>query len=119
MNFNFLTGNTNPYPSMDPNFDANPFGTNPYFDVNTGQPQNVPIATPSVTPPSGMNMDKLGAGLSALGGALGGSTQPQQMAPMDFAPVPMPQQVALPNLTPQLPSFDFSDYLRKRQAGLL
>lgn len=132
MNFNFLTGNTNPYSGMDPNFGVsplgakpnmgvNPFGTDPYFNVNTGQPQNVSINTPSVTPASGgMSMGDMGKGLSALGGILGGGQQEeQQLQPVSFAPVPMPQQVAMPNLSPQLPSFDFADYLRKRQAGLL
>jgi hypothetical protein len=65
---------------------------------------------------SGMSMSDMGQGLSALGGMLG---EQQQMAPVEFAPVPMPQQTALPNLTPQLAQFDFADYLRKRQAGLL
>ena len=116
MNFNFLTGNTNPYPKMGPNpVDAaiargtNPFGYDPNFNIDSG-----------ISAPSGMSMDKLGTGLSALGGILGGGQQEeQQLQPVSFAPVPMPQQVALPNLTPQLPSFDFADYLRKRQAGLL
>ena len=117
MNFNFLTGKKDPYPGMDPNF-----GTAPYFDMNTGQPQNVAIETPSITPPAsgGMSMGDMGKGLSALGGILGGGQQEeQQLQPVSFAPVPMPQQVAMPNLSPQLPSFDFADYLRKRQAGLL
>lgn len=129
MNFNFLTGKKNPYPGMEqypgvnpyPGMDPN-FGTAPYFDMNTGQPQNVAIETPSITPPasSGMNMEKLGANLSALGGILGGGGQQEQDSqPVSFAQVPMPQQVAMPNLSPQLPSFDFADYLRKRQAGLL
>jgi hypothetical protein len=67
---------------------------------------------------SGMSMSDMGQGLAALGSALGGG-QEQQIQPASFAPVPMPQQTALPNLTPQLAQFDFADYLRKRQAGLL
>ena len=66
---------------------------------------------------SGMSMSEMGAGLSSLGSALTSEEQP--ITPAEFAPVPMPQQVALPNLTPQLAQFDFADYLRKRQAGLL
>jgi hypothetical protein len=63
-----------------------------------------------------MSMSDVGKGLSALGSALG---EQQPITPAEFGPVPVPQQVALPNLTPQLAQFDFADYLRKRQAGLL
>lgn len=112
MNFNFLTGKKDPYPGMGPNpVDAaiargtNPFSYDPNFNIDSG-----------ISAPSGMNMSKLGAGLSELGGAL---AEQQPITPAEFAPVPMPQQVALPNLTPQLAQFDFADYLRKRQAGLL
>lgn len=135
MNFNFLTGKKDPYMGMNPGMTdmdmaqlagsgasnqmmagAQMGGMRNFAPVDKVVPNTQSMPSPAS---SGMNMDKLGAGLSALGGILGGGGQEQQPQPASFSPVPMPQQTAMPNFTPQLPSFDFADYLRKRQAGLL
>ena len=132
MNFNFLTGKKDPYLGMLPGQDATDIaqlagsgasnqmianaqmgGMRNYAPVDKIVPNTQAMPSPAS---SGMSMSDMGKGLSALGSALG---EQQPIAPAEFAPVPMPQQTALPNLTPQLPSFDFAEYLRKRQAGLL
>jgi hypothetical protein len=131
MNFNFL-GKKDPYMGMNPGMtdtemallagsgasnqmmaNAQMGGMRNFAPVDKVVPNTQAMPSPAS---SGMSMGDMGQGLSALGGMLG---EQQQMAPVEFAPVPMPQQTALPNLTPQLPQFDFADYLRKRQAGLL
>jgi hypothetical protein len=133
MNFNFLTGKKDPYLGMLPGQDATDIaqlagsgasnqmianaqmgGMRNYAPVDKVVPNTQAMPSPAS---SGMSMSDMGQGLSALGSALGGEQQP--ITPAEFAPVPMPQQAAMPNLTPQLPSFDFAEYLRKRQAGLL
>lgn len=133
MNFNFLTGKKDPYLGMLPGQDATDIaqlagsgasnqmianaqmgGMRNYAPVDKVVPNTQAMPSPAS---SGMSMGDMGQGLSALGSALGGEQQP--ITPAEFAPVPMPQQAAMPNLTPQLPSFDFAEYLRKRQAGLL
>jgi hypothetical protein len=134
MNFNFLTGKKDPYLGMLPGQDATDIaqlagsgasnqmianaqmgGMRNYAPVDKIVPNTQAMPSPAS---SGMSMGDMGQGLAALGSALGGG-QEQQIQPASFAPVPMPQQTALPNLTPQLAQFDFADYLRKRQAGLL
>lgn len=134
MNFNFLTGKKDPYMGMNPGMTdmemaqlagsgasnqmiagAQMGGMRNYAPVDKIVPNTQAMPSPAS---SGMSMGDMGQGLSALGSALGGG-QEQQIQPASFAPVPLPQQVTLPNLTPQLPQFDFADYLRKRQAGLL
>ena len=131
MNFNFL-GKKDPYMGMNPGMtdtemallagsgasnqmmaNAQMGGMRNFAPVDKVVPNTQAMPSPAS---SGMSMGDMGQGLSALGGMLG---EQQQMAPVEFAPVPMPQQTALPNLTPQLAQFDFADYLRKRQAGLL
>jgi hypothetical protein len=131
MNFNFL-GKKDPYMGMNPGMtdtemallagsgasnqmmaNAQMGGMRNFAPVDKIVPNTQAMPSPAS---SGMSMSDMGQGLSALGGMLG---EQQQMAPVEFAPVPMPQQTALPNLTPQLAQFDFADYLRKRQAGLL
>jgi hypothetical protein len=131
MNFNFL-GKKDPYMGMNPGMtdtemallagsgasnqmmaNAQMGGMRNFAPVDKIVPNTQAMPSPAS---SGMSMGDMGQGLSALGGMLG---EQQQMAPVEFAPVPMPQQTALPNLTPQLAQFDFADYLRKRQAGLL
>jgi hypothetical protein len=133
MNFNFLTGKKDPYLGMLPGQDATDIaqlagsgasnqmianaqmgGMRNYAPVDKVVPNTQAMPSPAS---SGMSMSDMGQGLSALGSALGGEQQP--ITPAEFGPVPLPQQVALPNLTPQLAQFDFADYLRKRQAGLL
>lgn len=117
--YNFLTGAKKPPMGMMVGMPNTDFATQNSISSNA-MPGTSQMPTPTPAPASsGMNMDKLGAGLSALGGILGGGEQEEQIQPASFAPVPMPQQTAMPNFTPQLPSFDFADYLRKRQAGLL
>lgn len=132
MNFNFLGNKKDPYLGMMPGqndtdigllagsgasnqmiANAQMGGMRNYAPVDKIVPNTQAMPSPAS---SGMSMSDVGKGLSALGSALG--EQPQ-IAPVEFAPVPMPQQSALPNLTPQLAQFDFADYLRKRQAGLL
>jgi hypothetical protein len=125
MNFNFL-GKKDPYMGMTDTEMALLAGSGAsnqmMANAQMGGMRNFApvdkIVTQAMPSPasSGMSMGDMGQGLSALGGMLG---EQQQMAPVEFAPVPMPQQTALPNLTPQLAQFDFADYLRKRQAGLL
>jgi hypothetical protein len=131
MNFNFL-GKKDPYMGMNPGMtdtemallagsgasnqmmaNAQMGGMRNFAPVDKVVPNTQAMPSPAS---SGMSMGDMGQGLAALGGMLG---EQQQMAPVEFAPVPMPQQTALPNLTPQLAQFDFADYLRKRQAGLL
>ena len=131
MNFNFL-GKKDPYMGMNPGMtdtemallagsgasnqmmaNAQMGGMRNFAPVDKIVPNTQAMPSPAS---SGMSMGDMGQGLAALGGMLG---EQQQMAPVEFAPVPMPQQTALPNLTPQLAQFDFADYLRKRQAGLL
>lgn len=133
MNFNFLTGKKDPYLGMLPGQDATDIaqlagsgasnqmiagaqmgGMRNFAPVDKIVPNTQAMPSPAS---SGMSMSDMGKGLSALGSALGG--EQQQITPAEFGPVPLPQQVALPNLTPQLAQFDFADYLRKRQAGLL
>ena len=131
MNFNFL-GKKDPYMGMNPGMtdtemallagsgasnqmmaNAQMGGMRNFAPVDKIVPNTQAMPSPAS---SGMSMSDMGKGLSALGSALG---EQQPIAPAEFAPVPMPQQTALPNLTPQLAQFDFADYLRKRQAGLL
>ena len=133
MNFNFL-GKKDPYMGMNPGMtdtemallagsgasnqmmaNAQMGGMRNFAPVDKIVPNTQAMPSPAS---SGMSMSDMGQGLAALGSALGGG-QEQQIQPASFAPVPMPQQTALPNLTPQLAQFDFADYLRKRQAGLL
>ena len=133
MNFNFL-GKKDPYMGMNPGMtdtnmallagsgasnqtmaNAQMGGMRNYAPVDKIVPNTQAMPSPAS---SGMSVGDMGQGLAALGGMLGGG-QEQQIQPASFAPVPMPQQAALPNLTPQLAKFDFADYLRKRQAGLL
>lgn len=133
MNFNFL-GKKDPYMGMNPGMtdtnmallagsgasnqtmaNAQTGGMRNFAPVDKVVPNTQAMPSPAS---SGMSMGDMGQGLAALGGMLGGG-QEQQIQPASFAPVPMPQQAALPNLTPQLAQFDFADYLRKRQAGLL
>lgn len=115
--YNFLTGAKKPPMGMMVGMPNTDFATQNSISSNA-MPGTSQIPTPTPAPASsGFNKDKFAAGLSALGSALGGEQQP--ITPAEFAPVPMPQQAALPNLTPQLAQFDFADYLRKRQAGLL
>lgn len=133
MNFNFLTGNKDPYLGMNPGMtdmemaqlagggasnqmmaNAQMGGMRNFAPVDKMVPNTQAMPSPAS---SGMSMADMGQGIAALGGMLsGGQEQPQ---PASFAPVPMPAQTKLPDLTPQLPSFDFAEYLRKRQAGLL
>lgn len=134
MNFNFLTGKKDPYMGMNPGMTdmdmaqlagsgasnqmmagAQMGGMRNFAPVDKVVPNTQSMPSPAS---SGMSMGDMGQGLAALGGMLGGG-QEQPVAPAEFAPVPMPQQTAMPNFTPQLPSFDFAEYLRKRQAGLL
>jgi hypothetical protein len=132
MNFNFL-GKKDPYMGMNPGMTDTEMGllagsgapNQMMANAQMGGMRNfapvdkvVPNTQAMPSPASGgMSMGDMGAGLSSLGSALTSEEQP--ITPAEFAPVPMPQQVALPNLTPQLAQFDFADYLRKRQAGLL
>ena len=132
MNFNFLTGKKDPYLGMMPGMTdtqmaqlsgsgasnqmiagAQMGGMRDFAPVDKIVPNTQAMPSPAS---SGMSMSDVGKGLSALGSALG---EQQPITPAEFGPVPVPQQVALPNLTPQLAQFDFADYLRKRQAGLL
>ena len=133
MNFNFL-GKKDSYMGMNPGMtdtemgllagsgasnqmiaNAQMGGMRNYAPVDKIVPNTQAMPSPAS---GGMSMGDMGEGLSALGSALGGG-QEQPITPAEFGPVPLPQQVALPNLTPQLAQFDFADYLRKRQAGLL
>lgn len=131
MNFSFL-GNKDPYGGMLPGMtdteiaqlaaggapnqmiaNAQMGGMRNFAPVDKAVPGTAP--TPVA---GGMNMGQLGAGLSALGGLLGsGQEQAPQPAPM--APVPPPPAVAVkpPSYAPM--GFDFGDYLRKRQMGIL
>jgi hypothetical protein len=133
MNFNFL-GKKDPYMGMNPGMTDTEMGllagsgasNQMMANAQMGGMRNfapvdkvVPNTQAMPSPASGgMSMGDMGQGLAALGSALGGG-QEQPITPAEFGPVPLPQQVALPNLTPQLAQFDFADYLRKRQAGLL
>ena len=133
MNFNFLGNKKDPYLGMMPGTTDTDIGllagsgasNQMIANAQMGGMRNfapvdkvVPNTQAMPSPASGgMSMGDMGAGLSSLGSALTSEEQP--ITPAEFAPVPMPQQVALPNLTPQLAQFDFADYLRKRQAGLL
>lgn len=132
MNFNFL-GKKDPYMGMNPGMTDTEMGllagsgasNQMMANAQMGGMRNfapvdkvVPNTQAMPSPASGgMSMGDMGEGLSALGSALTSEQQP--ITPAEFGPVPLPQQVALPNLTPQLAQFDFADYLRKRQAGLL
>jgi len=133
MNFNFLGNKKDPYLGMMPGTTDTDIGllagsgasNQMIANAQMGGMRNfapvdkvVPNTQAMPSPASGgMSMSEMGAGLSSLGSALTSEEQP--ITPAEFGPVPVPQQVALPNLTPQLAQFDFADYLRKRQAGLL
>lgn len=130
MNFNFL-GNKDPYSGMMPGMTDNEIaqlagsGASNQMIANAQMggmrnfaPVDKVVPNTMATPAGGgMDMGKLGAGLSAVGSLLGG--QEQEIKPASFAPVPMPQQVQVQAPKYGQMNFDFGDYLRKRQMGIL
>lgn len=131
MNFNILTGKYDPTFGMLPGMTDNEIaqlaaGGAPDQTIAAAQmggmrnfapvDKAVPNTQAAPTAP-GMDMGQLGAGLSALGGMMAG--QEQAPAPASFAPVPPPPQVRVQALQYAPMKFDFNDYLRKRQMGIL
>lgn len=129
--YNFL-GNKDPYSGMMPGMTDNEIaqlagsGASNQMIANAqmgGMRNFAPVdkvVPNTMAPPAGggMDMGKLGAGVSAIGGLLGGG-QEQPIQPAEFAPVPMPPQVQVQAPKYDKMSFDFGDYLRKRQMGIL